>query len=196
MLGSDKQFYVMVGFIALVAIFAAVIGSGALNTIVQTGEKVDNTNILLQQRIALSKQQDHEDEQRQMYELKAEARQEKLLLENELSNKYIIGNITQLISDSDKRSNISNVQRAATLNQTKEILNNLEQKTKDHDIMSQNMNKMQFKLNNITEEILDVLNKFGSGNRQLGIDNKSLLENLTKNVEEIKVVVRELSTIS
>ena len=160
---------------------AAIVAMGAIPKIFETNQTVNQTNFLLEQRIALTEQQEHEDKQRAQYEIKAEARQEKLLLENEQSNKEIIGNITKLITDGEKRSNISNKQRADTLNQTKEILLNLDQKSRDHEMFSRNMSELQVNLSNLSNQIRDMLHEYGENSvekLQKIIDNQNKLGEL------------------
>jgi len=194
----DKSGLIILSVVIVFVVSASLLAMGAVPKIFQTASDVNQTNILLAQRIAITDQQKHEDEARYNQTQHEDlARDRQVVTISKHMDRQIDGvqrNLTDFITASEKRSEIGMKERGAILHNISMVLDSLTNKSADHDTMAVNMNKMQIKLNNITEEILDVLNQFGKGNRQLGIDNKSLLENLTRSVEEIRVIVNGMSS--
>jgi hypothetical protein len=200
----DLRSLLILSFLIVFLVLAAIISMGAIPKIFQTATNVNQTNTLLEHRVALTEQREHEDKARQNQtlheDLAREKQNEKENLARDKQRYQIVNetntglhnlerNVKDFISESENRSKIGATERGEILNKLKIALDNQEAQLSMQDSQIMLLHGQQDAINNITKETLEVLNKFGKGNRQLGVDNKVLLENLTKNIQEIKNIL-------
>lgn len=157
----DKSSLVILSVVIIFVISAAILAMGAVPQIFRTATDVNNTNILLQQRIAISEQQEYEDMAR-------DAQAVKIISHVDIQLKSLKDNITQLMMDSEKRSNASKAQRDVLDNkldintaQNTKILANLDNKSKDHARQSADMRILANKIAHISNDTRDALIIYG-----------------------------------
>jgi len=183
----DKTTIIIVPFLVISILMAGVLMTGFVPKVYETSNQVNTTNFLLQQRIALTEQQQHEDTARDIQAFKISKH-----VDNEI--KKMQENLTEYILASEKRSNISSEQRNLTLQKLDEnteqnslILESLQNKSDDHAKFSKNMSELQNNVSNLTTKIRDMLKNYGDNSvskfqdildRQQEIINK--LNNLSK----------------
>lgn len=150
----DKLTVLIVFMVAVFAVSAVLLIMGTVPKIFETSNQINQTNILLEQRIALTEQQKHEDDARdkQAVMILAHVDAQLQLLKN---------NLTQLMTDMENRSISSSEQRFvmmkkldANTGQNTKILANLDNKSKDHDRQSNEMR-------NLTDNVATSLKGYG-----------------------------------
>jgi hypothetical protein len=176
----DKTSLIIVPFLVISILMAGVLMTGFVPKIYETNEQVNTTNFLLQQRIALSEQQEHEDQARDIQAVKISTH-----VDNQLNRMQ--DNLTEFMFEAEKRSNLSFAQRTNMISNISIIVESLEQKSEDHAKFSKNMSELQFNVSNLSKEIRDMLQNYGDNSvqkfqnildRQTEIINK--LNNLSK----------------
>jgi|SRR5215211_973888 len=163
---ADKQSLLILTFLIVFGVSAAITITGALPKIFETNEKVNQAVI-----------QQHEDEGRANQTIKISQHVDEKI-------DQMLNNLTDFITVSANRSTIGAIERGQILDSILDVANKQTIVAKDHSKLSKG-------ISNITNQTLDLLNKFNSniGNRELLIENKVLLENLTDSVDDLKATM-------
>jgi len=140
---ADKQTVLILTFLVVFGVSAAITITGALPKIFETNEKVNQAVV-----------QQHEDEGRA---------NQTIIISQHMDEKIdaVQDNLTTFIKESEQRSNVSNQQRINIMGNISQVLDSLQNKTREHALFSQNMNDIQKDVGNLTKEIRDMLEDYG-----------------------------------
>lgn len=162
----DKILAVIIIFIAMMFLMAAVLAMGAVPKIFQTGEKIDQTLI-----------QKHEDEAR-------ESQKFQIIQE---TNKSLNQSMTTLENRLYKFMNLSAERSEKGQQERQKIIDEILNVSSQHDKVAKDHNILQTKVQNMTEQIYDLLKDADERNYLATINNTKILVNLTEELKEIKL---------
>lgn len=133
-----------IGIILMIIVFggsAALLIMGTVPEIFRQGEQLDLAVYQQHEDSARANQSLHEDLARDLQE-------QRIANHIDLQLDELQDNVTQFIADSEKRSNISFVQRAGLIENISKVLGLLETRGIDHQIQSEQMNNLANSINN------------------------------------------------
>jgi hypothetical protein len=170
----DKILAVILIFIVMMIIMAAVIVMGAVPKIFQSAEITNETKseTLNQTEIIIKQFQ----------------------RENNTTNKLLMGLNDSLTKEDQALKNQAIMLKAIKADQdmnrviAKQIFNISTQ----HEKVARDHNKLQTKVDNMTQDIYDLLEEADERNFNATMTNKAILNNLTKELKEIKTLHKEI----
>lgn len=161
----DKMLAFIIIFLGISILMAAILAMGAVPKIFQSAEKINQTQELVNQ----TQIQIHEDQAR-------EQQKSQIIKETNKSINILQDNLTELMIDSQKRSEKGQSERQTIIN---EILN----VSKQHDKVAKDHDRMQKGISNVTNYIQKELERYGENSikqfNQILDNQETLIELLT-----------------
>jgi hypothetical protein len=185
----DKQLTIIIIFLAIMFTLAGVLVMGAVPKIFQTSETANETKVETQnQTEIILKQFQRENNTTQRVLSNQGVVIDKL--DKSLSNQHLmlLGINTTISQNHNDLAQNLNVSR-----QNQNI-------SKQHQIVAIDHDKLQVKVDNMTQDIYDLLEEADKRNFNATMTNKVILNNLTKELKEIKSlhkeILKELKTLN
>jgi hypothetical protein len=176
---------IIIIFLSMSILMAAILTMGAVPKIFRTGEQVNQTQstlnqtqMFLQEQAARDKQTRHEDAAR-------DSQRNQIVKETNKSLNDLEQRLVKFMNESAKRSEIGSIEREV-------LLDNILNISKQHTIVAKDHDQIQNDVANQTAQTYDLLDMVAKRNYQGTLDNKNLLGNLTEQVKNLHIIHNKL----
>jgi hypothetical protein len=185
----DKMLAIIIIFLGITFSLAGLLVMGAVPELFKQGDQLDQALIQQHEDEARENQTKHEDQARDIqYQMENAARdkqRDQIVKETNKSINNLEQRLVKFINESSNRSVAGAVERQLILDNILNVSKRTDVVVKDHDII-------QNQVANQTKQTYNLLDKVAERNYEGTLKNKELLTNLTKEVEEIKKIHKQL----